>query len=69
MHVAGAMALARERGVDRLDAQLLLAHRLGRPRSWLLAHDDAPLAPADEQAFLQAVVATSRRHAAGVPGR
>ena len=63
MHVAGAMALARECGVDRLDAQLLLAHRLGRPRSWLLAHDDAPLAPADEQAFLQAV----GQRAAGMP--
>ena len=30
-------------GIDRLDAQLLLAHLLGQPRSWLLAHDDAVL--------------------------
>ena len=27
-------------GVSRLDAQLLLGHVLGRPRTWLIAHDD-----------------------------
>lgn len=41
--VAMALATARALGVDRLDAQLLLAHVLNRPRSWLLAHDEAPL--------------------------
>lgn len=41
------MAHARTLGVERLDAQLLLAHRLGRSRAWLLAHEDAPLDAAD----------------------
>lgn len=41
--VATALAQARGLGVDRLDAQLLLGHVLQRPRSWLLAHDDAVL--------------------------
>lgn len=37
------------RGVDRLDAQLLLLHLLDKPasqRGWLLSHDDTPLPPA-----------------------
>ena len=41
--VAAALATARTMGVDRLDAQWLLARVLNRPRSWLLAHDEAPL--------------------------
>lgn len=41
--VAGALAEAKAAGLDRLDAQLLLAHTLARPRPWLLAHDDAVL--------------------------
>jgi release factor glutamine methyltransferase len=44
--VAGLLAQARAAGVDRLDAQLLLARLLGQPRTWLLAHDDASLDPA-----------------------
>lgn len=43
--VAQVLAQARAAGVDRLDAQLLLAHHLGRTRSWLLAHDDEPISP------------------------
>ena len=43
MTVAEVLALARQMGVDRLDAQLLLGNALGRPRSWLLAHDDAAI--------------------------
>ncbi|MGY4827833.1 peptide chain release factor N(5)-glutamine methyltransferase [Sphaerotilaceae bacterium SBD11-9] len=35
------LAEARAQGLDRLDAQLLLAHVLGQSRSWLLANDDA----------------------------
>jgi release factor glutamine methyltransferase len=35
-----ALAAARASGVDRLDAALLLAHRLGRDRAWLIAHGD-----------------------------
>jgi release factor glutamine methyltransferase len=38
-----ALARARPAGVARLDAQLLLSAVLGRPREWLLAHDDAAL--------------------------
>ena len=34
-----------------LDAQVLLAHVLGRGRAWLLAHATEPLAPADADAF------------------
>src|SRR5574337_1044242 len=41
--VAGALAQARAAGVERLDAQHLLAHHLGRPRAWLIAHPDAPI--------------------------
>ncbi len=37
----------------RLDAQTLLAHVLGRPRSWLLAHPEAPLS-APQNAELEA---------------
>lgn len=41
--VAQALAEARACGVDSLDAQLLLAKCLARSRSWLIAHNDAPL--------------------------
>jgi release factor glutamine methyltransferase len=37
------LAAARDRGLDRLDAQLLLGHVLGRDRAWLLAHDEQTL--------------------------
>lgn len=43
------LACLQSRGVDRLDAQLLLLHLLDKPvhqRGWLLAHDDALLPPA-----------------------
>lgn len=42
-----ALRQAMARGLDRLDAQWLLLHALGRPldeRAWLLAHGDDPLA-------------------------
>ena len=42
MKVSGAIAAAMAAGLDRLDAQLLLLHTLGRAqgdRAWLLAHD------------------------------
>ncbi len=41
-------------GLERLDAQCLLLHALGRSsaeRAWLLAHGDAALTPAQQQAF------------------
>lgn len=63
MRVAQALAIARAQGVDRLDAQLLLAHRLQRPRSWLLAHDDEELEAETERRFL----ADLARRAEGVP--
>jgi release factor glutamine methyltransferase len=61
--VGQALANARALGIDRLDAQLLLAHQLARPRAWLLAHDDAPIAFADRQALRPLLV----RRAAGEP--
>ena len=36
-----ALSQARTLGVQRLDAQLLLAHCLGCTRTWLIAHEDA----------------------------
>jgi release factor glutamine methyltransferase len=41
--VGAMLAEAKALGLDRLDAQLLLAHRLGRPRTWLITHDEARL--------------------------
>jgi len=56
--IAQALLQAQSRGLDRLDAQLLLLHALGRPaqdRAWLLAHDTDAL-PAATQAALDAAV-------------
>ena len=61
--VAGLLAQARAAGVDRLDAQLLLARLLGQPRTWLLAHDDTSL----EAAQLAVWNAQLARRAAGEP--
>ena len=61
--VAQALSEARACGVDRLDAQWLLAHVLDCPRSWLLAHDDAAL----ETAQLLRFRADLARRAAGEP--
>lgn len=61
-----ALFTARSNGVDRLDAQLLMLHALGRPahdRAWLLAHDTDALSPA-EQAMFDAGV---QRRATGEP--
>ena len=63
---AQALAAAQGQGLDRLDAQLLLLHALGKPasaRSWLLAHDTDALAPEASAAF----AALSARRAAGEP--
>ena len=43
MAVASAIAEARQRGVARLDAEVMLGRLLGRPRTWLIANDDAEL--------------------------
>jgi release factor glutamine methyltransferase len=61
--VRAALAAARAKGVDRLDAQVLLAHHLQRPRGWLIAHDDAPVPAACVAAF----AADAARRADGVP--
>ncbi|MDE1950743.1 MAG: peptide chain release factor N(5)-glutamine methyltransferase, partial [Burkholderiales bacterium] len=63
MRLAEALAAARTAGIARLDAQLLLGHLLGRPRAWLIAHDDTELDPAQTEALRQAF----ERRAAGVP--
>jgi release factor glutamine methyltransferase len=63
MRIADALIAARALGVARLDAQWLLEHLLGRPRSWLLAHDDTELTPA-QVVSLQTGLA---RRAAGEP--
>lgn len=51
--VAELMRLARELGLERGDAQQLLAHQLQRSRAWLLAHDSDVLPPAQAQALIQ----------------
>jgi release factor glutamine methyltransferase len=60
---AQALAQARAAGVERLDAMWLLEHLLGKPRSWLLAHDDEPLPPAASSAWPTLLA----RRAAGEP--
>jgi release factor glutamine methyltransferase len=61
--VEGALRSARATSVERLDAQLLLAHLLGQSRSWLLAHGDEALSEEHAAAF-EALV---RRRADGEP--
>ncbi len=64
--VTTALKQARQQGMDRLDAQLLLLQaldRAGQDRAWLLAHDTDALS-ADARARFAALVA---RRAAGEP--
>jgi len=52
--IGQALVAADARGLERLDAQLLLLHALGRPgtdRGWLLAHDTDALSEAAQAAF------------------
>ena len=61
MTIAQALASAAQQGLDRLDAQMLLLHALGRTdadRAWLLAHDQDALGVASAQQF---ATATQRR--------
>ena len=61
-----ALAAAYGSGLERLDAQLLLLHALGKPasaRSWLLAHDLDELA----QEVVDAFHTLSQRRIAGEP--
>jgi len=57
-----ALAQAQQRGLDRLEAEMLLLHALGHTtehsgstRAWLLAHDDETLAPAAQQRLQNAI--------------
>lgn len=61
--IAGLLAQARALGVDRLDAQLLIAHALGRDRVWVMAHDETVPLPSVTDAFLTML----RCRAAGEP--
>jgi release factor glutamine methyltransferase len=63
MRVGDALGFARALGIDRLDAQLLLAHRLQRSRAWLIAHEDTAL----DAAAVAAYVSAAKRRAAGEP--
>ena len=54
---------AREAGIDRLDAQCLAAHHLGRPRAWVLAHGDEPVEPTAASALRDSLA----RRAQGYP--
>jgi release factor glutamine methyltransferase len=63
MRIEEALLLARQAGVARLDAQLLLSHLLQRPRAWLLAHDEQAL----DEGQAQALQALLIRRAAGEP--
>lgn len=66
MNLRDVLAAAQGLGLDRLDAQLLLLHVLGRgpgERAWLLAHDTDALADGAHERFL----ALCRRRADGEP--
>jgi release factor glutamine methyltransferase len=66
MTVAQALAAATAMGLERLDAQLLLLHALGRSptdRGWLLAHDTDEVPPLQEREYRS----LCERRAAGEP--
>lgn len=66
MNLSQALQAAHQLGLDRLDAQILLLHALGRSpqdRAWLIAHDgDTPGAR-----VLETFEALAKRRAAGEP--
>ncbi|HEY1231521.1 MAG TPA: peptide chain release factor N(5)-glutamine methyltransferase [Ramlibacter sp.] len=66
MTIAQALAQAAQRGLARLDAQLLLLHAIGRAqgdRAWLLAHDGDAIEPQ----VLDAFTALCERRLGGEP--
>jgi release factor glutamine methyltransferase len=66
LNCAQAIVAAGSLGLDRLDAQLLLLHALGKPsreRAWLIAHDRDPL-PTEVNDRFQALC---QRRASGEP--
>ena len=62
-NVRDALLEARRMGLERLDAQLLLAHVMAQPRAWLLAHDDASMTDGQDARFQE----LATRRAAGEP--
>ena len=48
MTVDEALALARQLGIERGDAQTLLGHLSGQGRAWLVTHGDAPVPGAED---------------------
>lgn len=63
MQVRDALIRARDWGLERIDAQWLLEHLVGRPRAWLIAHDDHRIGSA-QQALFETM---ARRRLAGEP--
>ena len=63
MLVSEMLAVAREKSIARLDAQLLLAQRLKQPRVWVLAHDDEVIDPV----IANQLLADFAQRSAGVP--
>jgi len=63
MTIAEAIAAARARGLDRLDAQLLIAHVTGHGRAWQIAHGDARL----DAGMRERLAVLIDRRAAGEP--
>jgi release factor glutamine methyltransferase len=56
-NIGGALAFAKASGIDRLDAQWLLAQIFGQARVWLLAHPDERLSAAQAECFVRALQA------------
>ncbi len=63
MKVSDALVLARDMGVDRVDASLLLCDQLKCERGWLITHDDAELTPE----FSNMLTRQLQQRADGVP--
>ena len=59
--VAQALAAAKARGLDALDAQILLARCLRQLRTWLIAHPEAQVGAPQLAEFLAQVARRSRR--------
>ena len=61
IRVAADSLQVRDITTSRLDAELLLAHVLGRDRTWLVAHGDNEVSVAEQQAFEALVVRRMQR--------
>jgi release factor glutamine methyltransferase len=62
-NVGDALQAARDSGLDRLDAQLLLGHVMGQSRTWLLTHAEAWMDDGQDCRFQELVA----RRKAGEP--